>query len=369
MRFRGPLRPAGRVPCSPAKATSPPALHAEHDLRHVPVPGPFRCKCWPRPTCRSCHLKFQDIRTLAVPPDVLPRQEPPRSSTAQVLDSVGDRRPSNDRNWRRPLPHLRRARRRPGRPAGRRCPRPRTGNRRRGRRRCCRCRARPARHRPRCRRGSRHRRGRRRESPGRCRRGGCRSRCCPAVDLARRSRLSRPPPAYRITDRCPPISRIRPSSVLSVSSPWPAAPDLDHDPLPPRLLAAEGRRRCRRTWRRSSARGRVRMCPVRPAPKAVIRAATHRADLRDAEELLGIVAGVSSSRSSCSSYLMASGIASSQRSPASTAAACEPMAGIASQHASRADVGRLRVVRVRERQDGSSTTLLLVAGGRERNYG
>ncbi len=39
------------------------------------------------------------------------------------------------------------------------------------------------------------------------------------------------------------------------------------------------------------------------------------------------------------------------------------------QHASRADVGRLRVVRVRERQDGSSTTLLLVAGGRERNYG
>ena len=42
------------------------------------------------------------LRTLAVPPDFLPRQEPPRSSTAQVLDSVGDRRPSNDRNWRRP---------------------------------------------------------------------------------------------------------------------------------------------------------------------------------------------------------------------------------------------------------------------------
>ena len=66
------------------------------------------------------------------------------------------------------------------------------------------------------------------------------------------------------------------------------------------------------------------------------------ADLRDAEELLGSVAGVSSSRSSFSSCSMASGIASSQPSPASTAATCEPMAGIASQHASRADVGRPR---------------------------
>ena len=75
------------------------------------------------------------------------------------------------------------------------------------------------------------------------------------------------------------------------------------------------------------------------------------ADLRDAEELLGSVAGVSSSRSSFSSCSMASGIASSQPSPASTAATCEPMAGIASQHASRADVGRPR--RSRSRAPGS----------------
>ncbi len=40
-------------------------------------------------------------------------------------------------------------------------------------------------------------------------------------------------------------------------------------------------------------------------------------------------------------------IASSQRRPASTAAASEPMAGIASQHASRADVGRPRRSRSR----------------------
>ena len=76
-----------------------------------------------------------------------------------------------------------------------------------------------------------------------------------------------------------------------------------------------------------------------------------RAEFLGAEELLGIVAGVSSSRSSFSSYLMASGIASSQRSPASTAAACEPMAGIASQHASRAGVRRPR--RSRSRAPGS----------------
>ena len=44
---------------------------------------------------------------------------------------------------------------------------------------------------------------------------------------------------------------------------------------------------------------------------------------------------------------MASGIASSQRRPASTAATCEPMAGIASQDASRADVGRPRRSRSR----------------------
>ena len=59
---------------------------------------------------------------------------------------------------------------------------------------------------------------------------------------------------------------------------------------------------------------------------------------------------------------------SSLCSPAGTSAAYEPMAGIARQHASRADVGRLRAVRVREHQDGSSITLLLVAGGIERNY-
>ncbi len=78
-----------------------------------------------------------------------------------------------------------------------------------------------------------------------------------------------------------------------------------------------------------------------------------RAEFLGAEELLGIVAGVSSSRSSFSSYLMASEIASSQRSPASTAAACEPMAGIASQHAPVAPAFAARAVRVRERQDRS----------------
>ena len=57
----------------------------------------------------------------------------------------------------------------------------------------------------------------------------------------------------------------------------PGLPDLVHDPLPPRLLATEGRRRHRRSWRSSSARGMVRMCPVRPAPKAVMPTLAGRA--------------------------------------------------------------------------------------------
>ena len=49
------------------------------------------------------------------------------------------------------------------------------------------------------------------------------------------------------------------------------------NPCPRKLGAPQPRKaarfRCLRSWRRSSARGRVRMCPVRPAPKVVIRAA------------------------------------------------------------------------------------------------
>ena len=64
---------------------------------------------------------------------------------------------------------------------------------------------------------------------------------------------------------------------------------------------------------------------------------------------------------------MASGIASCQRRPASTAAACEPMAGIASQHASRADVWPAAPFAFESARMDPSTTLLLVAGERERN--
>ena len=91
------------------------------------------------------------------------------------------------------------------------------------------------------------------------------------------------------------------------------------------------------------------------------------ADLRDAEELLGSVAGVSSSRSSFSSYSMASGIASSQLKP--------------SEHRCRLRThGRYRQpVRQSRRRSppapfafesariAPSTTLLLVAGERESN--
>ena len=102
------------------------------------------------------------------------------------------------------------------------------------------------------------------------------------------------------------------------------------------------------------------MCPVRPAPKAVIRAPAQT--FETPKELLGIVAGeplaverfeqlddVGDREHRC--RLRPHG----RRRPASTPAG--------------PTVGRLRAVRVRERQDGSSTTLLLVAGGRERNYG
>ena len=102
-------------------------------------------------------------------------------------------------------------------------------------------------------------------------------------------------------------------------------------------------------------------------PKACMK--TAGADLRDAEELLGIVAGEQFAVGFSSNSMAASGIASSHRSPAGTAAACEPMAGIACQHASRADVGRSAPFAFESARLAPRLHYYLVAGGRERNYG
>ena len=79
--------------------------------------------------------------------------------------------------------------------------------------------------------------------------------------------------------------------------------------------------RCRRSWRRSAARGRVSRCPVRPAPKAVIRATARTFETPKSRSRSR---RVRRSRSSASSWRMASGMASSQRGLAGTALPDEP---------------------------------------------
>ena len=82
--------------------------------------------------------------------------------------------------------------------------------------------------------------------------------------------------------------------------------------------------RCRRSWRRRSARGRVSRCQVRPAPKAVIRATARTFETPKSRSRSR---RVRRSRSRASSWRMASGRASSQRGVAGKKLPDAPLMG------------------------------------------
>ena len=80
-----------------------------------------------------------------------------------------------------------------------------------------------------------------------------------------------------------------------------------------------------RSWRRSAGRGRVRMEPVRSAPKARISVA---ARARETPKSCSRSRRVSSGRSSASSYWMASGMARSHRGRAGTLGTGQRIVGV-----------------------------------------